>query len=369
MPPVTHYDHKETIHYLPKHHKTKGLTETQRNIFKALEKRYVHEGRTIDPSFLTRANLHRELATINFDCLLEIDEPICPRFILEFYASVTISSDDYGYMSINFMVSSNQYTFTLNEFAQILGVPNHGTCIYTDKHSLTTLDTLMDRIHPDDTPIVSKDVLREHLFVRTSDTRRTRTGNEVNKDPYGMELNELKPQLKKWEEVLRANVISTIGNRDHINVCLCYMLYSLSVRQPFNLAYYMANRMVDIPVQGTTAMPYGMLLIRLFRHISPIPPTPRGLRLDYSLIPHTFVPLSDKRVSKAQGKRPHPPTSSLSSTMSEDDKLPNSRLLPLEYLSQLPRIPKESEEYKKTKGMFKCLGRFLGKLNKKMDRQ
>ena len=194
-------------------------------------------------------------------------------------------------------------------------------------------------------------------------------GNEVDKDPYGMELNELKPQFKKWEEILRANVISTIGNRDHINVCLCYMLYSLSVRQPFNLAYNMAKRMADIPVQGTTAMPYGMLLTRLFRFISPIPPTPRGLHLDYSFIPHTFVPLSDRRVYKAQGKRLHPPTSSSSSSMSEDETFPNSRLPPLEYLSQLPDIPNELDEFKQTKGMFENLGRFLGKLKKKIDHQ
>jgi hypothetical protein len=143
-----------------------------------------------------------------------------------------------------------------------------------DKHSLSTLDTLIDQVHPYDTPLVSKDELCDHLFIRTTNTRRTRTGNEVNKDPYGMELNELKPQFKKWEELLRANVISTIENRDHINACLCYMLYSLSVRQPFNLAYYMTKRMADIPVQGTTAMPYGILLTRLFRFISPIPSTP-----------------------------------------------------------------------------------------------
>ena len=37
MPPLTHYDHKDTIKYLPKHHKTKGLTPNQVNIFKALE--------------------------------------------------------------------------------------------------------------------------------------------------------------------------------------------------------------------------------------------------------------------------------------------------------------------------------------------
>ena len=66
MPPLTHYDHKNTIKYLPKLHKTKGLTQTQIVVFKALEKRYVPKGRTIDPSFLEGTNLYTEFATINF---------------------------------------------------------------------------------------------------------------------------------------------------------------------------------------------------------------------------------------------------------------------------------------------------------------
>jgi hypothetical protein len=84
------------------------------------------------------------------------------------------------------------------------------------------------------------------------------------------------------------------------------MLYSFFIRQPFNLAYFMIKRMANIPVQGTTAKPYGMLLTRLFGIIYPIPSTPRGLPLDYFIIPHIFVPLSDRRVYKAQGK--HFPT-------------------------------------------------------------
>ena len=97
---------------------------------------------------------------------------------------------------------------------------------------------------------------------------------EVAKDPFGMELNELRPQFLKWEEIIRANAISTLGNRDHINTCLSYMLYSVSTRKTFNLAYYIAKRMANISVQGTTALPYGMLLTRLFRFCEPIPPSP-----------------------------------------------------------------------------------------------
>lgn len=184
-----------------------------------------------------------------------------------------------------------------------------------------------------------------------------------------MELNELKPQFRKWEEVLMANVISSAGNRDHVNTCLSYMLYSISTRQPFNLAYYMAKRMADIPLNGKTTLPYGMLLTRLFRAVYPISPNDKGVRLDYSLIPHTFVPLSGKRVFKTQGKRLRSPSpSSLSSSISEDDVLPNSMLAPLEYLQELPTIKNESEEFKQTKGMWKCLGRYIGKMKKKFDR-
>ena len=112
-----------------------------------------------------------------------------------------------------------------------------------------------------------------------------------------------------------------------------------------------------------------MLLTRLFRAISPIPPNDKGIRLDYSLVPHIFVPLSGKRVSKTKGKRLRSPSpSSSSSSMSDDDGLHNSRLAPLDYLQELPSIKNESEEFKQTKGMWKCIGRYLGKLKKKMDR-
>ena len=84
MAPANFSDHKATLKYLPLHHRTKGLTKTQVETFKALKNRYVHEGRTIDPTFLEGTSIRQNFAAINFDGLLDIDEPICPRFILEF---------------------------------------------------------------------------------------------------------------------------------------------------------------------------------------------------------------------------------------------------------------------------------------------
>ena len=368
MPNANQTDHVETLKYLPKHHRTKGLNKVQIETFKALEKRYVHEGRTIDPSFLEGTSTRQNFAAINFDCLLDIDEPICPRFILEFYATVEIHTDESGEIALTFKTNQTPHFIGLTNLAIILGVPNEGTCLYTDKWPISSLDSI-ERFHPYNNPLVCKETIKEHLFVRASTTRKNRSGNIVDKDPFGMETNELKPQFKKWEEILRANVISTIGNRDHVNTCLCYMLYSISIGQPFNLAYYLARRMADIPLVGKTALPYGMLLTRLFRAISPIPPNDKGMHLDYFLVPHIFVPLSDKRVFKNKGKRTRSPTpSSSSSGMSDDDKLPNSKLPPLEYLQALPIIDNASEEFKQTKGMFKCFGRYLNKLKRKIDR-
>ncbi|GJS37186.1 hypothetical protein Tco_0535568 [Tanacetum coccineum] len=57
------------------------MYDSLRDIYKALESRYVHEGRTIDPSFyndLSNDSVAR-FTTIGFDCLLSLDEQICPR--------------------------------------------------------------------------------------------------------------------------------------------------------------------------------------------------------------------------------------------------------------------------------------------------
>ncbi|GJT48365.1 hypothetical protein Tco_0974522 [Tanacetum coccineum] len=57
------------------------------------------------------------------------------------------------------------------------------------------------------------------------------------------------------------------GNRDHVPVCLCYMLYCVVHSEKFNLAYFMAKRMEWVTKQKRLILPYGMLLTRLFKVI------------------------------------------------------------------------------------------------------
>ncbi|GJY92481.1 hypothetical protein Tco_0508263 [Tanacetum coccineum] len=57
------------------------------------------------------------------------------------------------------------------------------------------------------------------------------------------------------------------GNRDHVPACLCYMLYCVVHSEKFNRAYFMAKRMEWVTRQKRLILPYGMLLIRLFKVI------------------------------------------------------------------------------------------------------
>nr|GEZ27808.1 hypothetical protein [Tanacetum cinerariifolium] len=96
--------------------------------------------------------------------------------------------------------------------------------------------------------------------------------------------------FKKWEAILKENVISLSRNKDHLNACLAYMLICLANRKPFNLAYYMAKRMVGMIKNYVMVLPYEMLITRLYRHVLTIQPctiTDVHLIMDHVMVPIT----------------------------------------------------------------------------------
>ncbi|GJX89882.1 hypothetical protein Tco_0343208 [Tanacetum coccineum] len=127
---------------------------------------------------------------------------------------------------------------------------------------------------------------------------------DITLDPFQMVLSELKTNLMKWEIILSENAISLTRNKDHLNACLCYMLYYLTIGKPFNLAYYIANRMVSVTKSADMTIPYKMLLTRVLEHVRIA--HPYALSNDLSLVDHVMIPLSEKRVFRIRqdGKRP-----------------------------------------------------------------
>ncbi|GKF97429.1 hypothetical protein Tco_0293250 [Tanacetum coccineum] len=134
----------------------------------------------------------------------------------------------------------------------------------------------------------------------------------------------------------------------------------------------MTKRMVGVIKNGVMVLPYGMLLTRMYRHVSTIQLCP--LTDEHFLTAHVMVPLIEGRVKwfLVDGKRPHPPTPSASSlsqssSQSQEQVNPIDNYTPelIEYCNQLPPNPNALEEFKQTKGMFKCLGHFLSNFGKK----
>ncbi|GJV25320.1 hypothetical protein Tco_1378015 [Tanacetum coccineum] len=81
MPSEYQQDYKKTRVYALKIYNDPNMSDKLRDIYRTLESRYVHEGRTIDPSFYNDLSDDSvaKFTAISFDRLLSLDEQICPR--------------------------------------------------------------------------------------------------------------------------------------------------------------------------------------------------------------------------------------------------------------------------------------------------
>ncbi|GJX23396.1 hypothetical protein Tco_0227841 [Tanacetum coccineum] len=104
-----------------------------------LESRCIHEGRVVFQIFDNLVYVGSMFSHIDFECLLEINEQIVPRFILEFYSNYRVSYTLEGQMLIEFVIQNQFFSYTIEEFGLILGIPSNGACSFTDKWSLDEL--------------------------------------------------------------------------------------------------------------------------------------------------------------------------------------------------------------------------------------
>ncbi|GKA81735.1 hypothetical protein Tco_0788427 [Tanacetum coccineum] len=79
------------------------------------------------------------------------------------------------------------------------------------------------------------DDIRNLIHRRTVHEKIDKEGNTIHKLPNQIETNELFDHLRPCELVIRENIYSAIGNRDHTQAVIALMLYCLENRQPFNL--------------------------------------------------------------------------------------------------------------------------------------
>ncbi|GJT80016.1 hypothetical protein Tco_1054358 [Tanacetum coccineum] len=330
MPRKSSEDYKNTRHYIPKisHEFRSPIKEKLRN----LEERYIHEGRVVFDNF-TDLNYVRSLFHfVEFECLLEINEQVCPRFILEFYSQYRLSYSDEGQMFVEFVFQNQYFSLSLEDFAQILRIPCEGACVFSDRWSLDELVYGAPSEGPYQTNLPSPDDIISYVREdREGQVTRIRHQEEIEVQDYQILTREIVSTLKPLEEIIQENVFCLGGNRDHVPACLCYMLYCVANSERFNLAYFMAKRMEWVTKQARLILPYGMLLTRLLDFI--IGENPELQNESYVLYDRVMNPLAaqlERKPRRDRGTRRGRHSTSLSfafdqpsSSLNDDDDYGN----------------------------------------------
>ncbi|GKE74682.1 hypothetical protein Tco_1536723 [Tanacetum coccineum] len=169
-------------------------------------------------------------------------------------------------MFVEFVIQNQLFSYSVENFAQILDVPCEGACVFTDRWRLDELAYGIPLVGPYQTnPPSIEDIISSIRIDREGQVRRIRHEEEIDVLEYHVLTREITPTLKPLEEIIRENVFYLGGNRDHVPACLCYMLYCVVHFEKFNLVYFMAKRMEWVTKQKRLLLPYGMLLTRLFK--------------------------------------------------------------------------------------------------------
>ncbi|GJZ27682.1 zf-CCHC domain-containing protein [Tanacetum coccineum] len=328
-----------TKSYIPKVSKIPGISPTIAQFYKPIENRNIHEGRVVDQAYYKSNNIERLFTNIRFNCLFQINEPIVPRFILDFYSQVTVQTDEYGYLVISFMIQHEFITLTLAQFGQILKIPYNGQAVFTNEWDLASLEYSRETEGPYCTDLPTPDDIRRLLELERVMVDRTIKSQTVSLNPNQILTKELSPDMKQWEELIRENVFGLGGHRDHLPACLAHMLYCVVAEEQYNLAYFFVKRIQCARYTPTANLPYGMFLTRLYRHVmETYPHLDNGI---YDIVDRVMRPLALKQTRRPRsdrGKARHSVSSSSShhqGTSShqhdDDDDDDDSKLLPCKY--------------------------------------
>ncbi|GKD05676.1 hypothetical protein Tco_1180650 [Tanacetum coccineum] len=270
-----------------------------------LEKRYFHEERVVSPNFKNMSHIRAKFESIGFDCLLDINEQIIPRFVLEFYCQLTFAYNPEGQFIVNFVIQTKSFSLTLEEFGQILKIPFKGNASITEMWSLDHLSVSVPSRGLYKTKPPSPRVIKSFIQIPCQG-QETRTKNKKTIVVGENEIltREIQTHMKPWVEIIcenAKNVFCLGGNRDHVPACLGYMLYCIANSKKFYLSYFMAKQMEWVTKQSRLILPYCMLLNRLFDFI--ISEYPELKNESYVLYDYVMTPLAAELEQKSRRDR------------------------------------------------------------------
>ncbi|GJW53380.1 hypothetical protein Tco_0097465 [Tanacetum coccineum] len=263
------------------------------------------------------SHIRAKFESIDFDCLLNLNEQIVPRFVLEFYSQLTFDYNSTGQFVVNFVIQSKSFSLTLEEFGQILKIPFKGHASHTDMWSLDYLSiSVPSKGHYKTTP-PSPSVVKSFIQIpRQGQVTRTKNKKTIVVDKNEILTREIQPHMKPWVDIIRENAICLGGHKDHVSACLCHMLYCIETSTRYNLAFFVLKRMEKTRSKPKELLPYGMLLTRLFKHVvSVFPELAIDRYISHDRVMHPLAPHYERKTRSDHGKkRPRESNASSSST-------------------------------------------------------
>ncbi|GKC35764.1 hypothetical protein Tco_1048148 [Tanacetum coccineum] len=172
--------------------------------FEFFENRYIHEGWVVDPNFDNLVYVRSIFSHIGFECLLEFNEQIVPHFILEFYSQYYINYDLKGQMFVEFVFQNQLFSFSLEEFGQILCIPYEGDCSFSNKWSLDDLPYSVPTGGPYQTnPPYPDDIKLLVQIERQGVVTRIRHEQEIIVEDNQILTREITDVMKTWVDIIQ----------------------------------------------------------------------------------------------------------------------------------------------------------------------
>nr|GEY97442.1 hypothetical protein [Tanacetum cinerariifolium] len=233
------------------------MDEELRESYYTFVKRLFHEGRIVTSFFIAKNNMLPFFQDIGLEPFLTLNEPICPRFVVEFYHSLEVKRDEEERPYIEFKLGQLTFKLTSSRLSRILLTPYALKTFYTTKWSLNSLDDHLN----------SNFFGRKHDLVKRNITTRRTTQTQLLRDPNKLYLDEISPNLRGWEVFFRENFFCSLEKRKKVNACTSYMLYYLTIERNFNFTSMIIYQIEEVINKHNGPMPFAMLLTRLYNHI------------------------------------------------------------------------------------------------------
>ncbi|GKC82078.1 hypothetical protein Tco_1137795 [Tanacetum coccineum] len=109
------------------------MDEELREFYRTFEKRLFHERRIVTPSFIYENNMLPFFQAVGLKPFLTLNEPICPRFVVEFYHSLEVKRDEELHPYIKFKLGQFTFKLTSSRLSQILQTPHALETFYISK--------------------------------------------------------------------------------------------------------------------------------------------------------------------------------------------------------------------------------------------